>query len=62
MKILTFFNNKGGVGKTTMVYHIAWMLSEKGQKVIVADFDPQSNLSAMFLSAERLEEVFVIEE
>ena len=62
MKILTFFNNKGGVGKTTMVYHIAWMLSEKGQKVIVADFDPQSNLSAMFLSAERLEEVFEKEE
>ncbi|MFW5760423.1 MAG: ParA family protein [Cyclobacteriaceae bacterium] len=48
MNVLTFFNNKGGVGKTTMVYHIAWMLSELGKRVIAVDLDPQSNLSAMF--------------
>ena len=58
MKIITFFNNNGGVGKTTMVYHIAWMLSELGKKVLAVDLDPQSNLSSMFLTNERLEEVF----
>ena len=26
--VLTFFNNKGGVGKTSLVYHLAWMLSD----------------------------------
>lgn len=57
MNVITFFNNKGGVGKTTMVYHIAWMLSELGKRVIAVDLDPQSNLSAMFLDPERLEEI-----
>jgi cellulose biosynthesis protein BcsQ len=54
MKIITFFNNKGGVGKTTMVYHLSWMFSELGIKVLAADFDPQANLSSMFLPDERL--------
>ena len=25
--VVTFFNNKGGVGKTSLVYHLSWMLS-----------------------------------
>lgn len=61
MKIIAFFNNKGGVGKTTTVYHIAWMLSELGQKVLAIDLDPQSNLSSMFLNQERMEEVVLQE-
>ncbi|MDR3704684.1 MAG: AAA family ATPase [Paludibacteraceae bacterium] len=58
MKKIIFFNNKGGVGKTTTVYHIAWMMSEMGVKTIAVDLDPQSNLTSMFLSPERLEEVY----
>ncbi|WPR77949.1 ParA family protein [Algoriphagus sp. NG3] len=58
MKSLIFFNNKGGVGKTTTVYHVAWMLSELGIKTIAIDLDPQSNLTSMFLSSERLEEIY----
>ena len=58
MKIITFFNNKGGVGKTTTVYHVAWMLSELGIKTIAVDLDPQSNLTSMFLSDDRLESVY----
>lgn len=61
MKIITFFNNKGGVGKTTTVYHIAWMLKEQGFKVLAVDLDPQCNLSSYFLSSERMEEI-VLEE
>ncbi|NOT84864.1 MAG: AAA family ATPase [Methylococcaceae bacterium] len=61
MKIITFFNNKGGVGKTTTVYHIAWMLKELGYKVLAVDLDPQCNLSSIFLSTERMEEI-VLEE
>lgn len=61
MKSIVFFNNKGGVGKTTMVYHLAWMLSEMGKRVLAVDLDPQSNLSSMFLSQERMEQV-VLEE
>jgi chromosome partitioning protein len=61
MKIITFFNNKGGVGKTTAVYHIAWMLNELGHKVLAVDLDPQCNLSSIFLPDERMEEI-VLEE
>ena len=43
--VLTFFNNKGGVGKTTLVYHLAWMLTELGRSVLVVDLDPQANLT-----------------
>ncbi len=58
MKTIAFFNNKGGVGKTTLVYHIAWMMAEQGHNVLAADLDPQANLSSMFLEDERLEELW----
>jgi cellulose biosynthesis protein BcsQ len=53
--VLTFFNNKGGVGKTSLVYHLAWMLSETGHRVLACDLDPQANLTAAFLDESRLE-------
>ena len=53
--VLTFFNNKGGVGKTSLVYHLAWMLSDIGHQVLACDLDPQSNLTSMFIDEERLE-------
>jgi len=55
--VIAFFNNKGGVGKTTMVYHLAWMFADQKLNVIAADLDPQSNLTAAFLDEDRLEEV-----
>jgi cellulose biosynthesis protein BcsQ len=58
VKTITFFNNKGGVGKTTLVYHIAWMCSELGQRVLAVDLDPQANLTTMFLDEDRLEELW----
>ena len=47
--VLTFFNNKGGVGKTSLVYHLAWMFSELGHTVVAVDLDAQANLTASFL-------------
>ena len=58
MTTIAFFNNKGGVGKTTLVYHLAWMYAELGFSVVAADLDPQANLSAVFLSEDRLEELW----
>ncbi len=58
MTTVVFFNNKGGVGKTSLVYHLAWMYADLGVKVLAADLDPQANLSAMFLSEERLEQLW----
>ena len=56
--VLTFFNNKGGVGKTSLAYHLAWMLSELDRQVLVVDFDPQANLTAAFLQEGNLEELW----
>ena len=54
--IIAFFNSKGGVGKTSLVYHLSWMYADMGLKVLAADLDPQANLTAAFLEEERLEE------
>src|SRR6266849_2104655 len=53
--VLTFFNNKGGVGKTSLVYHLAWMFSEMGKTVVAIDLDPQANLTSAFLTEQELE-------
>ncbi len=44
----TIFNEKGGVGKTTIASSIAEGLSRKGKKVLAIDFDTQSNLKNSF--------------
>ena len=58
MKTIAFFNNKGGVGKTSLVYHLAWMYADLGMNVVAADLDPQANLTSMFLEEDRLEELW----
>ncbi len=56
--VFTFFNNKGGVGKTTLVYHIAHMFALMGVRVLAVDCDPQANLSAAFLQDEELQKLW----
>ena len=58
MKTIAFFNNKGGVGKTTLVYHFTYMLAELGYKCLAVDLDPQANLTSMFLSDDKLAEIY----
>ena len=53
--VLTFFNNKGGVGKTSLVFHLAHMFSEMGKRVVAIDLDPQANLTSAFLPEDDLE-------
>jgi len=47
------FNNKGGVGKTTLTWNIADALGRKGKRVLVIDFDPQCNLSIAMMGEEK---------
>ncbi len=59
--VIAFFNNKGGVGKTSLVYHLTWMFSDLGTPVIAADLDPQANLTAAFLDEEQVEQLWTRE-
>ena len=56
MQIVSIFNNKGGVGKTTYMYHIAHLLEKEGKTVLMADLDSQCNLSSYSISEIELEQ------
>jgi chromosome partitioning protein len=58
MTTIAFFNSKDGVGKTSLAYHLAWMFADRRLRVIVADLDPQANLTSMFLEEEQLERLW----
>ena len=53
--VLTFFNCRASVGKTSLVYHLAWMLSEIGERVLLCDLDPQADLTSACIDDEPLE-------
>ena len=57
-KVIALFNNKGGVGKTTLLYHLAWMLHEQRVRVLVVDLDPQANLTSAFLDDDTVEKLW----
>jgi len=52
-KTISVFNNKGGVGKSTICWNLADALGRAGKRVLLIDFDPQCNLSIAMLGEER---------
>jgi cellulose biosynthesis protein BcsQ len=58
VKVLSVFNNKGGVGKTTLTFHLANALSEMGHKVLMIDADPQCNLTIYSTDQERIHDIW----
>ncbi|MCW2279321.1 ParA family protein [Heliophilum fasciatum] len=51
--IISVINYKGGVGKTTLTANIASEMASRGQKVLIIDLDPQTNLTLSFLTFEQ---------
>nr|CAI94243.1 SOJ-like transmembrane protein [Spiroplasma citri] len=52
MKMISFCNNKGGVGKTTLCKNVAYKFALDGAKVLLIDLDPQATLSTQLATSE----------
>lgn len=63
--VVTFGNFKGGTGKSTTNSLLGYVLSEMGFKVLICDFDPQGNVTDLFIQTksryEETEEQAVIQ-
>lgn len=59
---IALFNNKGGVGKTTLAVNLAYALADAGKSVLMVDADPQCNLSAFCLDESELDELLAASE
>ncbi len=57
-KKIAFFNHKGGVSKTTTVFHVGWKMASLGKKVLIVDADPQCNLTGLTLGIEDYDSLF----
>ena len=62
MKAISVFNNKGGVGKTTLTFHLAHALAEMGIRTLVIDLDPQCNLTILGMEEEELHKIWLKED
>lgn len=58
MESIAFFNNKGGVGKTTLLCNTAGYLHKIGKKVLVVDADPQCNTTTYVLEDDQFYSIY----
>lgn len=47
--IVSLFNHKGGVSKTTTAFNLGWAIADRGKRVLIVDGDPQCNLTGSVL-------------
>ncbi|GIG29394.1 ParA family protein [Cellulomonas marina] len=57
MDIISFFNHKGGVGKTTLLFNVAIALGRTGKRVLLVDADAQTNLTGTAIDAVTYEDI-----
>jgi chromosome partitioning protein len=47
--LISLFNHKGGVSKTTTAFNLGWAMADRGKRVLIVDADPQCNLTGTVL-------------
>lgn len=57
-KVVSLFNHKGGVSKTTTTFHLGWKLARLGKRVLIVDADPQCILTGLTLGIEDYDSLF----
>ncbi len=55
--VISLFNHKGGVSKTTTAFNLGWAMAAAGKRVLLADFDPQCNLTGMVMGFQGVEDL-----
>ena len=50
--VMSFCNQKGGVGKTSTTALVSYNLAKMGYKCLTIDFDPQANLTSLFIKTK----------
>lgn len=55
-KIVTLYNNKGGVSKTTTLFNLAVLISQNKNRVLIADCDPQCNATELFFASSEIDD------
>ncbi len=61
MQTIAFFNHKGGVGKTTLLFNVGLALAREGSRVLFIDADAQANLTSAALPVEQFEDALTNE-
>ncbi|AKK03734.1 ParA family protein [Corynebacterium epidermidicanis] len=59
MRTISFFNNKGGVGKTTLSTNVAHYFANQGKRVLYVDCDPQCNATQLMLTENQTERIYL---
>ncbi len=54
--LISLFNHKGGVSKTTTAFNLGWALADRGKRVLIVDGYPQCNLTGTVLGFDGIED------
>ena len=55
--LISLFNHKGGVSKTTTTFNLGWTFAKRGIKTLIVDTDPQCNLTTYVLGLQKIEDM-----
>jgi chromosome partitioning protein len=55
--LISLFNHKGGVSKTTTAFNLGWALADRGERIMIVDADPQCNLTGTVVGFDKFDDI-----